>query len=127
MICYLEDVETEIKRPMSEIQLKEIPSIAEYQEQWVSDAAQVRHLENKVRKFNLCLSLRIHSGDKVSPHSTLIPGSLSFPSLTARWRPGLYPGLRPMERTRTPGTVLGSSVGCVTSSSLTGATLRVTS
>ena len=48
MICYLVDAETEVKRPVSEIQLEGTPSIAEYQEQWVSDAAQVRHLENNV-------------------------------------------------------------------------------
>ena len=42
MICYLVDAETEVKRPVSEIQFEETPSIAKYQEQWVSDAAQVK-------------------------------------------------------------------------------------
>ena len=44
MICYLVDAETEVKRPVSEIQLEGTPSIAEYQEQWASDAAQVKYL-----------------------------------------------------------------------------------
>ena len=48
MICYLVDAETEVKRPVSEIQFEETPSIAKYQERWVSDGAQVRHLENNV-------------------------------------------------------------------------------
>ena len=44
MICYLVDAETEVKRPVSEIQFEETPSIAKYQE----PGAQVRHLENNV-------------------------------------------------------------------------------
>ena len=43
MICYLVDAETEVKRPVSEIQLEGTPSIAEYQAQWPGDAAKVRH------------------------------------------------------------------------------------
>ena len=43
MNCYLVDAETEVKRPVSEIQLEGTPSIAEYQEQWTGDTDQVKH------------------------------------------------------------------------------------
>ena len=48
MICYLVDAETEVKRPVSEIQLEGTPSIAEYQEQWTGDTDQVKHLQRNI-------------------------------------------------------------------------------
>ena len=124
MICYLVDAETEVKRPVSEIQLEGTPSIAEYQEQWASDAAQVGCYRIS-EWFTLCPLFRILSGDIASPHLTLILENLSLLSLTALWR--LFPGPRVMAKRRIPGTGVSSSVGCVTSSSQTVAMSRVTS